>query len=185
MMKYYFFITTIILTSCTYNNSNNHTIPSDSICSKTISFPKSLQKLNADKFSSIDSFLLEIENKNNIISIIDISCEKCTDGINTIDSVFNTILKNEDNLIFIFNFKKIDSAYFMYRILPKIHVTASILWDNNYSFERQNSLFTTEMNMRTFMINDKDKVIVYGNPIINPKVLYEYQAKLEDLYLDN
>ena len=134
------------------------------------------------QFQRTDSFISEIEDKTKIISIIDGNCMKCVvNQLNRIDSIFTSILPvNDDNrLIFILNVRKEDSAYFMRYLQPAIKTTGIILLDNNYSFERQNHLFTSNINLRTFMVNNENRIIQYGNPIMNPDVIFKYQEKLE------
>jgi len=171
----------VIFTSCKHQHGNSNNTTLDTLLTKTIIFPNSLLKLNGTQFQRTDSFLSEIEDKLKIISIIDGNCMKCfVNQLNKIDSTFNSIMPGDDNLvIFILNVSKEDSVYFMRHLQPAINATGIILWDNNYNFERQNSLFTPKMNLRTFMVNKKNKIIQYGNPIMNPDVIFEYQEKLE------
>jgi len=175
------FVVIVIFTSCKYQDSNNNDITKDTILIKTIIFPNSLLKLNGTQFQRIDSFISEIEDKTKIISIIDGNCMKCiVNQLNKIDSTFNSIMPGDDNLvIFILNVSKEDSIYFMRYLQPAIKATGIILWDNNYNFERQNNLFTPNVNLRTFMINNENRIIQYGNPIMNPDVIFEYQEKLK------
>ena len=175
------FVVIVIFTSCKYQDSNNNNITTDTLLAKTIIFPNSLLKLNGTQSQKIDSFLFEIEDKTKIISIIDGNCMKCIlNQLNKIDSTFNSIMLGDDNLvIFILNVSKEDSVYFMRHLQPAIKATGIILWDNDFNFERQNHLFTPKVNLRTFMINNENKIIQYGNPIMNPDVIFEYQEKLE------
>ena len=177
------FFVIIVFTSCKYqdSNNNNNNITTDTLLTKTIIFPNSLLKLNGTQFQKIDSFKSEVEYKTKIISIVDGNCRKCiVNQLNNIDSIFNSILLDDDNLlIFILNVNKEDSAFFMRNLRPEIKATGIILWDSNYNFERQNNLFTVNRNLRTFMINNENKIIQYGNPIMNPDVIFEYQEKLE------
>lgn len=176
-----FFIVSIIFTSCKYKQSNNNNKTTDTLLTKTIVFPHSLLKLEGAQFHEIDSYITEIENKTKIISIIDGNCVKCIiNQLNKIDSVFNSILLDDENiLIFVLNVSKQDSVFFMRNLQPEINASGDILWDNNYNFERENKLFTPVMNLRTFMINPENKIIQYGNPLIYPNLIFEYQEKLE------
>ncbi len=176
------FVVLIIFTSCKYQgrNNNNNNITTDTLLAKTIIFPNSLLKLKGTQFQRTDSFVSETKDKTKVISIIDGNCIKCVVyQLNKIDSIFNIILHNDDKLIFVLNVSTKDSVYFMRHLQPAIKATGIILWDNNYNFERQNNLFTPDVNLRTFMINNENKIIQYGNPIMNPDVIFEYQEKLE------
>ncbi|MDA3780053.1 MAG: hypothetical protein PF487_07550, partial [Bacteroidales bacterium] len=84
-----------------------------------------------------------------------------------------------EKLIFILNVNKDDSAFFMQNFRSAIKTSGIILWDNNYNFERENELFSSNINLRTFMLNSENKIIQYGNPIINPDVIFEYREKLK------
>ncbi len=184
---YWFFVIIIIITSCKYQDNNTtNNISTDNLLKKTIVFPNSLLKLDGTQFQKIDSFISEIEDHVKIISIIDGSCIKCiVYQLNRIDSIFNCILPPVDDniLIFILNVHKEDSVYFMRYLQPSIKATGVILWDNNYNFERQNKLFTSNMNLRTFMINNENKIIQFGNPVMHPDLISEYQEKMLCKYL--
>lgn len=151
-------------------------------------FPDNLLKLNGTQFQDPDSFIYDIEDKTKIISIIDGDCIKCiVYQLNQIDSIFNNILfplPDDDNvLIFILNVHSEDSVYFIRYIQPAIKATGVILWDNNYNFERQNHILTRNVNLRTFMVNNENRIIHYGNPIMHPDVVSEYQDKLLSKYI--
>lgn len=175
------FFVIIVFASCNYQDSINTNITTDTLLTKTIIFPNSLLKLNGTQFQKTDSLICEIKDKTKIISIIDGNCMKCiVNQLNKIDSTFNSIMPGDDNLIiFILNVSKEDSVYFMRHLQPAIKATGIILWDNDFNFERQNHLFTPKVNLRTFMINNENKIIQYGNPIMNPDIIFEYQEKLE------
>ena len=73
------------------------------------------------------------------------------------------------------------AAYFMQNIQPFIKAKGIILWDNNYHFESRNKLFTPHINLRTFMINSDNRVVLFGNPLIHSDILHEYKKKLVSL----
>ncbi len=173
----------IVLTSCKYQHKNiSNIITSDTLLTKTISFPTSLLILKGSQFQKIDSLLFRIKDKTKIISIIDGSCPKCIiNQLNNIDSTFNRILPEDDYMVFILNVSKADSVFFMRNLQPIIKATGVILWDNNFNFERQNNLFTRNSNLRTFMVNKENKIIQYGNPVLIPDVIFEYEKKLKRL----
>ncbi|MGE0077537.1 MAG: hypothetical protein AB7S48_06730 [Bacteroidales bacterium] len=154
----------------------------DTLLTKTVSFPSSLIQLKGDKFQSIDSFTIQNEGKTKIISIIDGTCMKCIiNQMNKLDSTFSSILIDSDNImVFILNVNKHDSTFFMRNLQPAINAKGIILWDNNYIFEQHNKLLTPDMNLRTFMINQQNKIIQFGNPLMHPDVIWEYKAKLEN-----
>ena len=87
-------------------------------------------------------------------------------------------MQDDDLLVFILNVKQEDLDYFMQNLQPLIIASGTILWDSNYFFERQNNLLTTDRNLRTFMINDENMIIQYGNPIMNPEVTFKYKKLL-------
>jgi hypothetical protein len=170
-----------MLTSCKYADKvSNNIHPADSLLTKTIVFPNSLSRLVGNRVEKADSFKFEIEDKKKIISIVDGTCMKCIiDQLNVMDSTFNSILPDDNSLmIFILNVTRADSAYFMLNLQPSIRAAGILLWDNNYNFESQNNLFTTDSNLRTFMTDSEDKIIQYGNPIMNPGIISEYREKL-------
>lgn len=125
---------------------------------------------------NINSFLSKTYNQIKIISIIVGTCPKCiTSQLNYNDSIFSTLLdNNKAHLAFILNVPTADSAYFMKHYHTYIDANSTILWDNNYNFERANKLFTADENLRTFMTNRRNKIVVYGNPLFYPRVIDKY-----------
>jgi hypothetical protein len=170
--------TMVLLQSCNYQ-TNKSNLKSDTLLTKTITFPHELYELDKNQFLKIDSFKNDSKNKAKIISIVDGNCMKCIiNQLNKVDDLFNSIMNKEAMLVFVLNVSKEDSAFFMRHIRPAIETTGVILWDNNYHFERQNQLFTKNLNLRTFMINKQNKIIQYGNPIMNPYIIKAYKEKL-------
>lgn len=172
----------LVFFSCVNDEKKAVNETSDTLLTKTISFPKSLIQLDGTKFQDIDSFITQNEGKTKIISIIDGTCMKCIiNQMNEIDSTFGSILLDSDNImLFILNVSKQDSTFFMRNLQPAINAKGIVLWDNNYNFERYNNLLTTNINLRTFMVDKHNKIVQYGNPLMHPEVIYEYMAKLEN-----
>lgn len=170
----------LVSSSCNYQSRNNNSTI-DTLLTKTIIFPNSLLKLNGVQFQKIDSFLYEIEDKMKIISIIDAGCMECImNQLNKIDSTFNSIMFGDESvLIFILNCSREDSIFFMNNLQPAIKAKGTILWDTDFYFEKQNHLFTSSINSRTFMLNNENEIIQYGNPILKPDIIIEYQEKLK------
>ena len=124
------FVLIVIIASCRHQHSNSNNTTLDTLLTKTIIFPNSLLKLNGTQFQKTDSFIFKTEDKTKIISIIDGNCMKCiVYQLNRIDSIFNSILldDNDNVLIFILNVNEEDSAYFMRNIEPAIEATGVIL----------------------------------------------------------
>ena len=168
-------------TSCKTKQQNEEILTSKTLLNKTITFPNSLTELDGIEFHKTDS--LKLEETTKIISIIDGNCMKCIiTQLNKLDSIFNDILHDKKStLIFILNVHPDDSVFFMNNLQPAINASATILWDNNYNFERTNDLFTPDINLRTFMVNENNKIIQYGNPILHPNILSKYSEKLGDI----
>ena len=170
-----------MLNSCS-TTPNKPAAQKDSLLAKTIVFPYSLRVLDGNVFHSFDRFLTIDEGKSKIISIIDGTCSACIiNQMNKLDSVFSNILIDSDNImVFVLNVSKQDSTFFMRNLQPSINAKGFILWDNNFNFERENNLFTPDINLRTFMVNPENRIIQYGNPLMHPDVIWEYKAKLEN-----
>ena len=177
-----FFSALIFLASCKNQGKGNNGIGQDTLLAKTISFSDRLSILDDSQFKNINLLRPEIVNKKKIVSIIDGTCMSCViNQLNKVDSTFKTILTDDQSvMIFILNVNKADSSYFMLNLQPSIKAAGVILWDNNYNFERENKLFTSNSFLRTFMTNEKDKIVLVGNPVMNPDIISEYQAKLKE-----
>lgn len=153
----------------------------DTIFSKTITFPDPLYLLENGKLLPIDSIKEEIAPKSKLISIVDGVCMKCIVGqLNNLDSLFNSIIIDQTSsiVVFILNVSPRDSAFFMKELLPYIHAKGILLWDNDYNFEKKNKLITRDINLRTFLVNDENRIILFGNPNYNPKILNTYQDSI-------
>lgn len=78
-------------------------------------------------------------------------------------------------MVFVLNVNSKDSTSFMSFLNPEINTKGLILWDNNFSFETSNELLTPVLNQRTFLVNRNNKIVVIGNPLLNPRVLKQYK----------
>jgi len=167
--------------SCNIQQGSNNSQTSDTLLAKTITFPRSLSKFRGSQLQPIDSFLLDIDGKRKVISIIDGTCMKCIIyQLNRIDSIFNATLPEDDDivLIFVLNVFKEDSVFFMRNLYPEIRALGILLWDNDYNFERENQMFTPDEYLRTFLTDHNNRIVQYGNPIMNPDIIAEYRKKL-------
>ena len=175
------FSSILLLLSCQNRKteSSNHVNNKDTLLSKTILFSHHLLQLKGNKLQRIDSILCSIEGRQKVISIVDANCMKCIiNQLNIMDSTFQNIMNDNSTMIFILNVKKNDSAYFMKNLQPEIKASGLILWDSNYNFERENDLLTSDMNLRTFLTDEENKIIGYGNPVLNPDLFSLYKEKL-------
>lgn len=82
----------------------------------------------------IDNFEKQHLNSSKIISIVDVTCSSCILGqLNRTDSLFQTLLDQDSDIIFILNVNKADSASFMVSLQPLINVKGYILWGFEFS----------------------------------------------------
>lgn len=170
----------ILFSTCTSVKQDSAQNSKDTLIGKAVTFPPQLLRMDGLGFSDLETFTAESKNKIKMISIIDGTCAACIiNQMNGLDSVFNAIIRDRDLVVvFILNVSRNDSSYFMLNMQPAIKAKGIVLWDNSYSFERQNKLFTPDMNLRTFMVNRENRIIQYGNPLMHPDVIWEYKAKL-------
>lgn len=174
-MNFTFVIITICLTfvanSC-IQSIRNRDSDVNAWLGKTISFPRELKQLKDTMFYSLDIFEKENNNKNMIVSIVDASCLKCIfRQINITDSLFSIKFVNDTNnvMVFVINVQSLDSLSFKANLLRETRTEGVILWDNNFNFERENDLFTRDLNQRTFMMNPNNKIVQVGNSLLYPK----------------
>lgn len=149
---------------------------------KEITFPTKLRELRNSEFNSLDSLKKEIKNKIKIISIIDATCVKCIyNNMNKLDSLINNSFEPNTNLvkIFILNFPQQDSARFLSDLYPLISSNAYLLWDRDYSFERENDILTDKAGLRTFLLDRSNKITTIGSPLYYPKILEVYKEQVE------
>ena len=182
-----FFVFSLFFTSCKPNDSatvaNGIPLMVDTMLSKVIIPPEELTPLKAI-VRTRPATKEQNSSKIKIVSIVDGNCRSCIMyQLNAVDSIFQSQLNNPEifEMIFILNVKSSDSTFFVLNQLPLINVRGSVYWDNKYLFERTNKLFTSDVNLRTFMTNHSGQIVQYGNPTINPKVINEYRIKLTQL----
>lgn len=171
----------ICIHSCS-SNRNEYTDHqfSDTLLLKEIHFPNSLRELRDGQLFDIEQLLYNLEDKRKVVSIIDANCMKCViSQLNVLDSIFKSIIISDDAMIFILNVTPIDSAHFVNTLLPEIDAIGFLLWDNDYIFERENNLLTPDVNLRTFLLDTSNTIVLYGNPILYPDVIYDYKMKLQ------
>ncbi|MDD4384400.1 MAG: hypothetical protein PHD06_04395 [Bacteroidales bacterium] len=186
-MKNYKYLTTFMLFSfvlfCSCNSSFKNETESntiDTLLARKITFPTKLSYLKSNSFYPIDTLLTRFESEIKVISIVDGSCMKCiTNQINRLDSLFTMEFQNfnDTKLIFVLNVSMYDSSFFMRNLYPEIRTSGALLWDNSYHFERENRLFTQNEYLRTFMVDAENRIVVYGNPLMNPELLDEYKKR--------
>jgi len=184
MKKIIFLTFALFFASCSFYQPNTDKNLSDTLLAKTINFPKELLQLKGHQFQDIDSFLQYINGKYKIVSIVDGTCPACIKGqLNNIDSTFNKFnLHDKVQLVYILNVSSSDSAYFMRNFQSYIKATGAVLWDNNFNFERENKLFTPDQSLPTFMVDKDNRIIIYGNPLMDPKLLAAYKEKIEQCH---
>lgn len=175
----------ILIISCR-NKQNNTTDGSanltDSLLSKTISFPRGLRILGIKQSHLYDSIMKRLRDQNKMISIIDATCMTCIiDQVNALDSVFNhAIFKEGTRMIFILNLKKTDSVYFALNLQPAIRATGLLFLDQNYDFEKTNGMLTSNRYLRTFMTNSDGRIVQYGDPLTDSTLILAYKSRLRE-----
>lgn len=153
----------------------------DTLLSKTISFPEKFPILGVTLPYIHDSIMHEILQSKKIISVIDGTCMACiTDQLNALDSLFSTIIEDKNcKVIFVMNLKKVDSVYFMLNLKPAIRAKGVIFLDDEYLFERSNKILTSHSHLRTFMTDIEGKIELYGNPLEDTELIVLYKNKLK------
>jgi len=174
----------IFFLSCHSKKQNSVSADTDTLLNKTIVFPDSLTWLKDGKFYPLDSALYLLNDKRKVISIVDGICIKCV--VNQLNKLDSSIYSRMDysslsEVVFILDVNPKDSSYFMLNIQPYIKARGIILWDNAYHFEQKNKLLTAEEWLRTFMVDENNKIILYGNPLMKPWLINEYEIKLRSL----
>ncbi len=165
----------VVLFSCTKKEE-------DPWLNKKIIFPKELVELKNSEINPLNNFINEINGKLKVVSIIDATCVKCiVNQLNKIDSLFSTIIKenNKQKIIFILNVNKGDSVNFIKNMYPYIKAKGILIWDNSYHFETKNNIFTEKVSRRTFLLDENNKIIQVGNPLFEPRLYDAYKELLK------
>jgi len=148
---------------------------------KKIEFPKELMILKGNELTPFTNTKKRETETLRIVSIVDASCTSCIlDQLNRIDSLFQTILVQPEDIIFILNVNKSDSSSFRVAMQPFIKAKGCILWDSDFYFETANDIFSEKLLLRTFLINQKHEIVLVGNPLLQPDLLNEYRRILRD-----
>ncbi len=170
--------------SCSYKQTLNVDGLNDSLLSKTIFFPSTLKLIKNNKHKGIEDFIADSEGKAKVVSIIDGICMTCiTEQLNKLDSLFINLIGSSDKvqLIFVLNFNAKDSLYFSNTLFPAVKARGVLLWDSNFYFEKENNLLTSNMYLRTFLTNTKNRIVLYGNPLLNSEIISIYSDTLQTM----
>lgn len=153
----------------------------DTMLTKTISFPRSLQLLEARQANLFDS-IMHASKRKRIVSIVDATCRPCiTDQLNVLDSLFAAMIGGLDcDVVLIVNQKKEDSLNFVLNLKPLVKVKGLVLVDRNFDFERSNRILTEYSYYRTFLVNEVGKIEFYGNPLMDTTLISVYRNRLRD-----
>lgn len=151
----------------------------DSLINKKIFFPNHLTVLKDHQFYPSGDFYSSIKNKFKIVSIFDAECGTCIINLNRMDSIFHRHdMGTGVELIFILNVS--DSVYFKKLLSPLLKAKSVVLWDaKDHSFERTNNILLPDNNLRTFMINRENRIILIGNPLFQKGMEQKYWDKLK------
>jgi len=122
-----------------------------------------------------DSAINIIEGSNYMVSIIDATCLKCIYyRINALDSLFRTNLPPDVGNVFVINIEGRAIPYFFRELYPAINAQGILLLDTAFVFERSNSILSSNINHRTFMVDYHGKIALYGDPLYRPQSLEQY-----------
>lgn len=145
---------------------------------KKIQFPKELMILDGIDLFPFEKIEKQYANTSKVISIVDATCSSCILGqLNRTDSLFQTVVDRDENIIFILNVNKNDSASFMVSLRPFIKARGRILWDADFYFESLNDVFSENIINRTFLLNSKNEIVLVGNPLFQPSLIEEYKER--------
>jgi len=170
------------LISCKVSDDGDNISHTTSWIGRKVEFPQELLLLNGTKFLPYKKLKNQLLKGETVVSIVDASCTSCIlDHLNRTDSLFQHLRDEEDNVIFILNVKRNDSASFMVSIRPFIKAKGYILWDSNYYFERSNDVITSSIINRTFLLNTYGEIILIGNPLYQPDLMDVYRKALKDM----
>lgn len=170
-----------IASSCDLKEKRSLSVnKSDTLFAKSIRFPENLYLFRGGNFYNITAADSILTSKFKIISIVDGSCVKCIiSQLNVLDSTFTGLANGFDaKFITILNVKSQDSIYFLKFVYPEIKTKGTVFWDYNFNFERANALFTMDINLRTFLVNEYNQIIQYGSPLVDPDIVHEYHLIL-------
>ncbi|MCH7399043.1 hypothetical protein MM236_13645 [Belliella sp. DSM 107340] len=146
-----------------------------------VEFNRNLKLLISGKLYDPDSILTQFMPKKKIISIVDGVCMKCViNDLNQADMLFREITEENTlaQTIYVLNVPPADSIYFLRHFEPSIDVKGIILWDDGYTFENSNDLLTADRNLRTFLLDGKNKIKFFGHPLYDPKLIEKYKDRL-------
>lgn len=159
----------------------------EEISQKNISYPSNLKLLSNGTLLEIDSAIRFLEGKLKIISVVDGVCMKCViNDLNETDKVFQEIISVNDNstVVYILNVTPADSAFFRKNFEHLIDVNGMIFWDNSFEFERTNGLLSPNKKNRTFILDDRNQIVLLGNPLFDMDKMEEYQRVFSGAQLD-
>ena len=166
-----------IFFSCsnTSSTTNRCSEEPDTLIGKPIHFPRTLLQVKNGGLVNADSAINIIEGSNYMVSIIDATCVKCIYyRLNILDSLFRANLPPEVSKVFVINIEGRAISYFFRELYPGINAQGILLLDTAFVFERGNSILSSNINHRTFMVDYHGKLALYGDPLSQPQCLDQY-----------
>jgi len=166
-----------IFFSCTNTSSTSNRCSEepDTLIGKPIHFPRTLLQVKNGGLVNADSAINIVEGSSYMVSIIDATCVKCIYyRLNLLDSLFRTNLSPEVGKVFVINIEGRAIPYFFRELYPAINAKGILLLDTAFDFERGNSILSSNINHRTFMVDYHGKIKLYGDPLYRPQCLDQY-----------
>ena len=172
-------VTALLCNACIGNNEAKKKLEVELrlFKAKTIIFPDNMTAKNCDEQGLPDKSLLSRPLKM-VVYVNQKGCQDCR--LRALLPLYMFILENENHenfgVIIILNTELMEDAEFT---LKDMRFNRTVFFDLDGSFERLNPHLPTNEQLHTFLLNEKNKVVLAGNPVLNEKLKKLYLAELD------
>lgn len=178
MVYFILFVGILLSSGCTKNNEQKKKLEEELrlFKEKAITLPSNMQARNCDMKSTPDTTLLNRPLK----MVIYVNKKGCTDcKLRALLPAYMFILENKHlenfGVIIILNTPDMKVTE---QVLTDIRFRQTVFYDLDGSFERLNPHLPADEKFYTFLLNEKNKVVLVGSPVHNEELNKLYLKEL-------
>ena len=168
----------LLCVACAENNENKKKLEGkiNSFKQTAINLPDNMLAQNCDENTPADTGLLRRPLKM-IVYLNNEGCQNCK--MQSLSHIYMFMLENEAfknfAVIIILNPVDVEEAK---KTLADMNFKRTVFFDLDGSFERLNPHLPAEELFHTFLMNEKNEVILVGNPVHNEKLKKLYLSEM-------
>jgi hypothetical protein len=137
------------------------------------------KKDNKELWIGRELLLPEITSKDKkIVTRFEGDCPSCIASIIAWKKIYGTIRERKNNIKFVFYVEIIQEEAFK-ELQRKLDFADYVIFDQKGSFFKYNLLqFPYGLEDQTFLLDENNKIILFGNPTVKPDLLTKYIERI-------